>query len=88
MNRKLKITENKKGYDTTDKKTPEKSKSLKISESSLDKDYPKDMKITLLLSKSDDRSLSSMSKYSQEIDKIPRRKKTKTIPGTLVKSPK
>ena len=46
------------------------------------------MKITLPSSKSDDRSLSSMSKYYREIDKIPRRKKTKIIPGPLVKAPK
>ena len=75
MSEKLKITENTKGGDTTDTDTPEKSKSKKRSESSLDKDDPKDMKITLPSSKSDDRSLSSMSKYSHEIDKIPRRKK-------------
>ena len=75
MSRKLKITENTKGGDTTDTDSPEKSKSKKRSESSLDKDDPKDIKITLPSSKSDDRSLSSMSKYSHEIDKIPRRKK-------------
>ena len=54
----------------------------------LDKDDPKDMKITLPSSKSDDRSLSSMSKYSHGTDKIPRRKKTKIIPWPLVKAPK
>ena len=37
MSGKLKITENKKGGDTTDTETPEKSKSKKRSESSLDK---------------------------------------------------
>ena len=46
MSGKLKITENKKGGDTTDTETREKSKSKKISESSLDKNDPKDMKIT------------------------------------------
>ena len=46
------------------------------------------MKITLPSSKSDDRSLSSMSKCSHEIEKIPRRKKSKIIPGPLVKAPK
>ena len=75
MNGKLKSTENTKGGDTTDTETPEKSKSKKRSESSLDKDDPKDMKITLPSSKSDDRSLSSMSKYSFETDRIPRIKK-------------
>ena len=38
-------------------RSPDKSKSKKISESSLDKVDPKDMKITLHSSKSDDRSL-------------------------------
>ena len=37
MRGKLKITENTKGGDTTDTETPEKSKSKKISESSLDR---------------------------------------------------
>ena len=77
MSGKLKITQNKKGGDTTDTDTPEKYKSKKISESSLDKDDPKDMKITLPSSKSDDSSLSSMSKCSHETDRIPRRKKQK-----------
>ena len=80
MSGKLKMTENTKGGDTTDTETPEKSKSKKISESSLDKDDPKYMKITLHSSKSDDRCLSSMSKYSHEIDKIPRKKKQRYYP--------
>ena len=46
------------------------------------------MKITLPSSKSDGYSLSSMSKFSHENDKIPRRKKTKIIPRPLVKAPK
>ena len=74
MSGKLKLTE-KKGGDTTDTEKSEKSKSKKISESSLDKDDPKDMKITLPSSKSDDHSLSSMSKFSHEKDKIPGEKK-------------
>ena len=82
MSGKLKIKENKKGGDTIDTEKSEKSKSKKISEPSL-----KDMKITLPSSKSDDHSLSSMSKFSHGIDKIPRRKK-KIIPGPLVKAPK
>ena len=47
MSGKLKITENKKGGDTTDTEKSDKSKSKKISESLLDKNDPKDMKITL-----------------------------------------
>ena len=62
---KLKITENTKGGDTTETDSPEKSKSKKRSESSLDKVDPKDMKITLPSSKIDDRGLSSMSKHSR-----------------------
>ena len=46
------------------------------------------MKITLPSSKSDDHSLSSMSKFSHENDKIPRKKQTNIIPGPLVKAPK
>ena len=75
MSGKLKTTENTRGGDTKDTDSPEKSKRKKRSESSLDKVDPKDMKITLPSSKSDDRSLSSMSRYSHETDKIPRRKK-------------
>ena len=77
---KLKIKENTKGGDTTDTYSPEKSKSKKISESSLDKVYPKDVKITLPSSKNDDRSLSSMSKHSNKTDRIPRRKKSEKYP--------
>ena len=75
MSGKLKITENTKGGNTTDTDSPEKSKSKKISESSLDKVDPKDMKITLPSPKNDDRSLSSMSKHSHKTYTIPRRKK-------------
>ena len=75
MSGKLKITENKKGGDTTDTEKSDKSKSKKRSESSLDKHDLKDLKITLLSSKRDDHSLSSMSKFSREYDKIPRKKK-------------
>ena len=85
MSGKLKITENTKGGDTTDTDSPEKSKGKKRSESSLDKVYPKDMKITLPSSKNDDSSLSSMSKHSHEIDSIPR-KKIKNDTRTLSQS--
>ena len=53
----------------------------------MDKLNPKDMKIALPSSKSDDHSLSSMSKFSQKYDKIPRKKKTKIIPEPLVTAP-
>ena len=88
MSGKLKITENTKGGDATDTDSPERSKSKKISKSSLDKVDPKYMKITLPSSKIDDCSLSIMSKYYHETDRIPRRKKSKIIPGPLVKAPK
>ena len=74
MREKLKITEKTGGGYTTDTDSPEKSKSKKRSESSLDKVYPKNMKITLPLSKIDERSMSSMSKHSHETDSIPRKK--------------
>ena len=45
------------------------------------------MKITLPLSKSDDHSFSNMSRLSHEDDKIPKRKKTKTIPKPSVTAP-
>ena len=61
MSGKIKTTENKKGGDTTDTENSEKSKSKKISEPSLDKLNPKDMKITLPLSQSDDHSFSKLS---------------------------
>ena len=75
MSGNIKTTDNKKWDDTTDTENSEKSKSKKRSEPSLDKDDPKDMKITLPSSKSDDYSLSRMYKVSHEYDKIPRKKK-------------
>ena len=74
MSGKLKTTEKTKGGDTIDIDSPEKCRSRKRSESSLDKVDPKNMKITLPSSKIDDRSLSSMSKHSQETDSITRKK--------------
>ena len=71
---KLKITEKTGGGYTTDTDSPEKSKSKKISESSLDKVDPKNMKITLPLSKIDKCSMSSVSKHSHKTDSIPRKK--------------
>ena len=46
------------------------------------------MKITLPSSKIDEISMSSMSKHSHETDSIPRRKKSRTMPGPLVKATK
>ena len=66
---KLKITENKKWGDTTGTEESEKSKSKK-SQPLLDKYDPKDMKITLPLSQSDDHSFSKLSILSQNYYKI------------------
>ena len=83
----IKITENKKGGDTTDTENSDKSKCKKISEPSLDKINPKNMTITLSLLQIDDHSLSNISKLSQDDFKIPKRKKTKIIPEPLVAEP-
>ena len=85
MSGKLKITEKTGGGDTTDTDSQQKSKSKKRSEPSLDQVDPKNVKITLPLSKIDESSTSSMSKHSHETDSIPRRKKSSTIPGPSVK---
>ena len=74
MRGQLKITEKTGGGDTTDIDSPEKYKSKRRSESSLDKVDQNNMKITLPLSKIDKRSMSSMSKHSHETDSIPREK--------------
>ena len=74
MSGNIKTTDNKKGDDTTDTENSEKSKSKKRSEPSLDKLNPKDMKITLPLSQSDDHSFSQLSILSQDYFKIPKRK--------------
>ena len=66
MSGNIKITENKKGGDTTDTEYSEKSKSKKRSEPSLDKLNPKNITITLPLSQIDDHSLSNISKLSQD----------------------
>ena len=87
MSGNIKIAENKKGGDSTETENLEKSKSKKRSEPSLDKPNPKDMKITLPLSQSDDHSFSKKSRLSQEDFKIPKKKKTKTIPEPLVTEP-
>ena len=64
MSGKLKITEKTVDDNKTDTDSPEKSKSKKRSESSLDKVDPKNVKITLPLSKINKSSMSSMSKHS------------------------
>ena len=56
--------------DSTETEKSEKTISKKISELSSDKPNPKYTKITLPLSKSDKKNLSSMS---QEDDRIPRK---------------
>ena len=71
----IKITENKTGDYSTETENSEESKSNKRSEPSLDKPNPKDIKITLPLSKSDENSFSNMSRLSQEDYKFLRRKK-------------
>ena len=83
----IKITDNKKGDDSTETENPEKSKSNKRYESSLDKTNLKYMKITLRLSKSYDHIFSNMSRLSQEDYKIPKKKFFKTIPKPLVTAP-
>ena len=74
MSGKLKITEKTGGGNTTDTESPKKSKSKKRSESSLDQVDPKNVKITLPLSKIDESSMSSMSKHSHKTDSIPRKR--------------
>ena len=66
MSGNIQIKENKTGYDSTETENSEKSKSNKRYEPSLDKPNPKDMKITLPLSKCDENSFSNMSRLSQE----------------------
>ena len=83
----IKTTENKPGDDSTETENSEKYKSNKRSEPSLDKPNPKDMKITLPLSKSDDHRFSNMSRLSHEDEKIPKKKKTRTIPEPSVTAP-
>ena len=87
MRENIKLTENRTGDDSTETENSEKSKSKKKSEPSLDKLNPKNMTITLPLSQIDDHSLSSMSKFSHEYDKIPGKKKTNILPEPLVTAP-
>ena len=66
MSGKYKNIQNKTGDDSTETEKIEKSKSNKRSKPSLDKPNPKDMKIVLPLSKSDDHIFSNISILSQE----------------------
>ena len=81
MDENKKTSENKSGTDSTETENPDKYKSNKISEPSLDKPNPKDTKITLPLSKRDDHSFSNMSRLSHEDDKIPKKKKKRQHPN-------
>ena len=74
MSGNIKITEYKTGDDSTETENSEKTKSKKISEPSSDKYNPKDMKITLPLSKNDENSVSNMSRLLQEDYKTPKKK--------------
>ena len=67
------------GGSTTESETTKKSKSKKRFESSMTKVNPKNVKITVPSKEKDSSSVSSMS------DSVPRKKKTKTISGTLLK---
>ena len=82
-----KISENKTGDDSTETENLEKTISKKISEPSSDKPNPKDMKITLPLSKSDDNSFSKISRLSHKDYKIPKKKKPNKILEPLVTAP-
>ena len=76
------------GGSTTESDAPENSKSKKRSESSMGQVDPKNLKITVPSSKRDETSMSVLSKKSHETDSIPRKTKSRTIPGPLVKAPK
>ena len=68
-----KKSENKTGTDSTETKKSEKTISKKISKPSSDKPNTKDMKITLPVPKSDEKSFSIISR-SHDDDSIPRKK--------------
>ena len=87
MSRNIKITGNKKRDDSTETENSQKSKSKKRSEPSVDKPNTIDMKITLTLSQSDDHRFLNISRLSQKYFKIPKKKKTKTIPKPSVTAP-
>ena len=70
-----KYSGNKTWADSTETEKIEKTISKKRSEPSLDKNNPKDIKITLTVPKSDEESFSSMSRLSHKDDKIPGKKK-------------
>ena len=70
----MKIKENKTGDDSIETEKSEKTISKKRSEPSSDKPNPKDMKITLPLSKSDEESFSSMLQEDDIITRKPSKK--------------
>ena len=87
MSGKLKMTDKIGGGNTTESDSTENSKSKKISESSMGKVDPKNVKIIVPSSKRDGTSMSDLSKNSHKTDSAPK-KKSKTIPGHLVKGHK
>ena len=68
------MTEKRGVGDTTESDLPENSKSKKISESSLGKVDPKNVKLTVPSSKRDKTSMSDLSKHSHKTDSVPRKK--------------
>ena len=87
MSGNIKIIEDKIWDDSTEPENSEKTKSNKKSDPTLDEPNPKDIKITLPLSKSDENNFSNISRLSQEDYKIPKKKKSKTIPEPLATAP-
>ena len=73
-----KKSDNKTGDDSIETEKSEKTISKKRSEPSSDKPNPKDMKITLPLSKSDEKSFSRMSLEDDRIPRKPSKKEEKT----------
>ena len=67
------------GTGSTETEKPEKNISKKRSEPSSDKHNPKDMKITLPLSKSDEKDFQACQKKMTEFQRILVRKKNRTF---------
>ena len=68
------MTDKIEGGSETESDTTENSKSKKRCESSMGKVDPKNVKITVPSSERDDRSMSSMSKHSQDTYSVPGKK--------------
>ena len=77
MSGKLKMTDKIGGGSTTESDSTDNSKSKKISESSMGKVNPKNVKITVPSSERDGSSFSSMSKHSHDTYSVPRKKNQK-----------